>query len=83
MHTVLELLKLSQDYLARQGIEQPRLEAELLLGHVLNKKRLDLYLEYTQPVTERDFDRLNGSLKTTQNLTLQLGARPNWFKNFL
>lgn len=53
--TVLEVLNGATDYLARQGVESPRLNAEYLLAHVLGKKkRIELYLEFERPLGERD-----------------------------
>jgi release factor glutamine methyltransferase len=54
MATVLELLTLTTDYFAKKEIESPRLNAELLLSHVLDCKRLDLYLWYDKPVGEKE-----------------------------
>jgi len=50
---VLELLNSCTDYLQKRGIESPRLNAELLLAHVLEKRRLDLYLEFDRPLYEQ------------------------------
>lgn len=52
MLTVLEAIKLSADYLQKKGIESSRLNAELLLAHILNCKRLDLYLLFDRPLKE-------------------------------
>lgn len=54
MATVLELLTLTTDYFAKKEIESPRLNAELLLSHVLECKRLDLYLWYDKPVGDKE-----------------------------
>lgn len=54
MLTVLEAVKLSADYLQKKGIESPRLNAELLLAHLLNCKRLDLYLLFDRPLKENE-----------------------------
>lgn len=54
MLTVLEAVKLSADYLEKKGIESPRLNAELLLAHLLNCKRLDLYLLFDRPLKENE-----------------------------
>lgn len=54
MLTVLEAVKLSTDYLQKKGIESPRLNAELLLAHLLNCKRLDLYLLFDRPLKENE-----------------------------
>lgn len=50
--TVLELLQSTSDYLARKGIDQPRLNIEHLLADSLGKKRIDLYLEFDRKLTE-------------------------------
>ena len=52
MATVLELLTLTTDYFTKKEIESPRLNAELLLSHVLDCRRLDLYLWYDKPIGE-------------------------------
>lgn len=54
MPTVLELLNITADYLNKKGIESPRLNAELLLSHVLNCKRLSLYLSFDRPLKENE-----------------------------
>lgn len=41
--TVGELLNWTATYLAQQGIEHPRLDAEVLLAHASDCKRIDLY----------------------------------------
>ncbi|MDH3268416.1 MAG: peptide chain release factor N(5)-glutamine methyltransferase [Ignavibacteria bacterium] len=51
MITVLESIKLSTDFLAGKGIESPRTNAELLLGHIIGCKRLDLYLLFDRPLS--------------------------------
>lgn len=50
--TIVELLKLSADYLQKHGSDSGRLDAELLLAHALGLRRLDLYLKFDQPLTE-------------------------------
>lgn len=46
----LELTRLAAEHLAEKGIEEARLEAELLLAHVLGIRRLDLYLQFERPL---------------------------------
>jgi len=49
--TVLDVLQSSTDYFKKRKIDNPRLNAEHLLAHVLSRKRIELYLEF-----ERDLD---------------------------
>jgi release factor glutamine methyltransferase len=72
MLTVLESIKLSSEYLKKKGIESPRINAELLLAHILNCKRLDLYLSYDRPLNNdeitqyRDFIKRRGQFEPYQ-----------------
>lgn len=50
--TLIDVLRLSTDYLAQHGSTSPRLDAELLLAHALGVRRLDLYLLHDRPVRE-------------------------------
>ena len=45
-----DLIAWTTDYFKRRGIETARLDAELLLAHALECTRLDLYLNYHEPV---------------------------------
>uniref|UniRef100_A0A832G652 Release factor glutamine methyltransferase n=1 Tax=Ignavibacterium album TaxID=591197 RepID=A0A832G652_9BACT len=54
MITVLEALILSTEYLNKKGIESARLNAELMLAHILNCKRLQLYLMFDRPLDENE-----------------------------
>ena len=48
--TVLALLKWTANYFAGKGIENGRLDAELLLAEILNLNRIGLYLNFDRPV---------------------------------
>jgi len=63
MLTVLECINKSADYLANKGIESARTNAELLLAHLLECKRLDLYLKYDKPLNEREINIYREYLK--------------------
>ncbi len=52
--TIVEVLKLSADYLRRHGSGSSRLDAELLLAHALGLRRLDLYLKFDHTMSEQD-----------------------------
>ncbi|MEW5909964.1 MAG: peptide chain release factor N(5)-glutamine methyltransferase [Thermodesulfobacteriota bacterium] len=55
--TVLKLLNWSVSYFKDRGIEAPRASAEILLSHVLNLKRIELYVRYDQPVVSEELKR--------------------------
>jgi release factor glutamine methyltransferase len=46
----LELTRLAAEHLAARGVADARLDAELLLAHVLGLRRLDLYLQFERPL---------------------------------
>ena len=52
--TVGEVLRRASGYLEERGVENPRLDAELLLGKALGRSRLDLYLEHERPLNEAE-----------------------------
>jgi release factor glutamine methyltransferase len=58
--TIVEVLKLSADYLQKHGSDSARLDAELLLAHALRLRRLDLYLKFDQPLAEPDLSSYRG-----------------------
>lgn len=46
----LDLTRLAAEHLAGKGVADARLDAELLLAHVLGVRRLDLYLQFERPL---------------------------------
>lgn len=58
--TVLEVIQRSAEFLARKGVDSPRLQVELLLAHVLELPRLQLYLNFERPLTGAEADRVRG-----------------------
>jgi release factor glutamine methyltransferase len=54
MLNVLEVVKKTSEFFAGKGIESPRLNAELLVGHALGLARMRVYLEFERPVTEAE-----------------------------
>jgi len=49
--TLLRMIQWSSDYLATRGFENSRLLSERLLAHVLELRRVDLYLQFDRPLT--------------------------------
>jgi len=56
--TVLEVITKSAEFLAKKGVESPRLQTELLLAHVLQLPRMKLYLNFERKLTEPELDSL-------------------------
>ncbi|HTS18777.1 MAG TPA: peptide chain release factor N(5)-glutamine methyltransferase [Verrucomicrobiae bacterium] len=61
--TILEIINKTTPYFEKQGVESPRLTIELLLAHLLKKKRLELYLEFERELDEKTVAELRGMVK--------------------
>ncbi|HUF68156.1 MAG TPA: peptide chain release factor N(5)-glutamine methyltransferase [Longimicrobiales bacterium] len=61
--TALELAKQAGVFLGERGIENGRLEAELLLSGILGIRRLDLYLQYDRPVAADEIARYRAAVR--------------------
>ena len=48
--TIGRLVSWVDGFLAEQGVDAPRLSAELLVSHVLSCRRIDLYTRWSEPV---------------------------------
>ena len=48
--TIGRILKWTEQYFGTKGVESPRLDAEVLLSHVLKKERIYLYVHFDQPL---------------------------------
>ena len=63
MITLLEVIKKTTDFFTAKGVESPRLNAELLIGHVLGLQRMQLYLQFERPVTEPELEKIRPFVK--------------------
>ena len=72
--TVLGVLQSTTAYFRKRGIENPRLNAEHLLAHTLDRTRMELYLEFERILSEaelvplRDLVRRRGEGEPLQHL---------------
>lgn len=57
------MLEWATDYFEKNQIPNPRLSIEWLLAHVLDIKRLDLYLKFDMPLTESELSTLRPLVK--------------------
>ncbi|MFH1091399.1 MAG: peptide chain release factor N(5)-glutamine methyltransferase [Pseudomonadota bacterium] len=48
--TIMKVIRWTADYLARKGVETPRLDAEVLLSDLLGLTRVELYLNFDRPL---------------------------------
>jgi release factor glutamine methyltransferase len=60
---IIDVINKTTPYFEQHGIESARLTIELLLAHLLNKRRLDLYLEFERDLDESTLTRLREMVK--------------------
>ncbi len=63
MQTVLEIIKATTSYFEKRGIENPRLNVEHLLSHVLGIRRMELYMQFDRPLGETELGPLRELVK--------------------
>jgi release factor glutamine methyltransferase len=74
MLTVIEVIKKTSEFFSSKGIESPRLNAELLVGHALGLPRMRLYIEFERPLSDselaaiREFVRRRGKREPLQHI---------------
>ena len=61
--TIGAILKWSEQYFGSHGAETPRLDAEVLLSHLLREKRIYLYVHFDQPLTADELARYRELVK--------------------
>ncbi|HTY86354.1 MAG TPA: peptide chain release factor N(5)-glutamine methyltransferase [Candidatus Acidoferrum sp.] len=73
--TVLEAIQKSTEFLAKKGVDSPRLQTELLLAQLLKLPRMMLYLNFERVLTTAETDALRelvrrrGQREPLQHLT--------------
>ncbi len=55
---LLELIQRTTPFFEKHGVDSPRLTIELLLTHLLKKRRLDLYLEFERELDDATLEKL-------------------------
>ncbi|MBW6510194.1 MAG: peptide chain release factor N(5)-glutamine methyltransferase [Desulfuromonadales bacterium] len=79
--TLLKLLRWMSGYFSDKGIDNPRLDAELLLAHQLGLDRVGLYLNYDRPLTTSELGAIRPLVKRRgqrEPLQYLLGSTEFW-----
>lgn len=61
--TIQEILNWTRQYFLEKGVDNPRLDAEVLLSHILDKDRLYLYVHFDQPLEEEELAAFRMAVK--------------------
>ncbi len=61
--TIGSILDWSRQYFGSHGAESPRLDAEVLLSHLLRQQRIFLYVHFDQPLTSEELARYREMVK--------------------
>ena len=76
---VVDIIKSSADFLEKKGVPDARLDAETLLGDILKKNRLELYLYFDRPLNQnelgryREYIRRRGTREPLQHILGETG----------
>ena len=76
---VLDIIKTSAEFLEKKGVPDARLDAEILLGNILKKNRLELYLFFDRPMGMDEMDlyrehiRRRGTREPLQHIVGETG----------
>lgn len=60
---ILDVINKTAPFFEQRGVESPRLNIELLLAHLLKKKRLELYLEFERELDAATLEKLREMVK--------------------
>ncbi len=63
MLALLEIIKKTTGFLDGKGVENPRLNAELLIGHALGLPRMQLYLQFERLLAEAELEKIRPLVK--------------------
>ncbi|MBW2359023.1 MAG: peptide chain release factor N(5)-glutamine methyltransferase [Deltaproteobacteria bacterium] len=83
---IKDLLKVTADYLKEKEIDSPRLTAEILLSHQLNTDRVNLYLNFDQPLTEKEISGYRSLIKRRlrhEPIQYITGSQEFWSLDFM
>ena len=79
--TIIKLIRWATSYLKTHDIDSPRATGEILLAHALKFKRIDLYLNYDQPLVAEELNTFKMLIKRRirrEPVAYILGAKEFW-----
>ena len=65
--TVGEVLRWTSGFFAERGVDAPRLDAEVLLAHVLGRPRIALYTDHDRPLTATERETFRDRVRRRAN----------------
>ena len=60
---IIDVINWGVDYFENKSLENPRLEIEIFLQHILDCKKIDLYINFENEVSAPDLKKLKGYIK--------------------
>ena len=54
MQKLIDILNKTTEFFKKNGVPNPKLDAQYILAHGLNMKRMDLYLNFDRPLSEEE-----------------------------
>jgi release factor glutamine methyltransferase len=83
---LLEVLRSTESWFREKGIPSPRLDATLLIGHVLGLDRVKVYLAFDRPLTDDELERLRPLVRrrgAREPLAWILGSKEFYGREFI
>lgn len=83
--TILSILNWATDYFTSKEISSARLDAQLLLGHILNMSKVELYTAFDKPLTKDElaaFKKLILRRANREPVAYILGTKGFWRYDF-
>jgi release factor glutamine methyltransferase len=83
---IKDLLEVTAEYLKKKDIDSPRLCAEILLAYQLKTSRIKLYLNFDQPVSEKDLNEYRALIQRRlkrEPVQYITGVQEFWSKEFM
>ena len=85
MLSLVDVLTRTEEYLKSKGSPSARLDAELLLSHVLDMDRLAIYLQHDRPMNEAELTALREPVRRRGNrepIATIVGRKEFWSRDF-